>query len=290
MAPSGGVEEELEGVPSPGDVVLGKYRVERVLGVGGMGCVVAAQHTTLDQLVAIKFLLAKAAKNPQNVQRFTREAQAAARIRSDHVAKVSDIGALPDGSPYMVMEYLEGEDLADRLTRGGALGVPQAVHFVLQACEALAEAHRAGIVHRDLKPANLFVTQLPAGGQRIKVLDFGISKIEVEPGKGDNLTKTSTLMGSPLYRSPEQMMSAKDADARADIWALGVILYELVAGSPPFLGATLPEIAREKAGILKPHWGVGGHPSAACSPARALSAGPPGLGTGQRPPPAPPRR
>ena len=234
--------EELEGVPQPGEIVAGKYRVDRVLGVGGMGCVIAATHTTLDQQVAIKFLLNKAAKNPKNITRFQREAKAAARIRSDHVAKVSDFGALDDGTPFMVMEFLEGEDMADRVQHNGPLPVDHAVCYLLQAMEALAEAHAAGIVHRDLKPANIFMSTLPSGQIRVKVLDFGISKIQLEPGQGDDLTRTSALMGSPLYMSPEQMMSAKAADGRADIWALGVILFELITGQPPFIGATLPEI------------------------------------------------
>ena len=236
-------QEELEGVPQPGDVVVEKYRVDRVLGVGGMGCVVAATHASLGTPVAIKFLLARAAKNPSNIERFQREAQAAARIKSDHVAKVTDVGTLASGTPYMIMEFLDGEDVSERLKRG-AIAIPEACRYILQACEALAEAHAAGIVHRDLKPANLFLTPHPSGGHRVKVLDFGISKILAEPGvaPGADLTKTSTLMGSPLYMSPEQMMSAKDADARADIWALGVILHELITGIPPFIGGTLPEI------------------------------------------------
>ncbi|RLB64630.1 MAG: serine/threonine protein kinase [Deltaproteobacteria bacterium] len=234
-------DNELEGVPKPGDVIVDKYRVERVLGIGGMGCVVAATHLTLDQTVAIKFLLAKPARNPKNITRFQREAQAAAKIRSDHVAKVSDIGTLPSGTPYMVMEFLDGEDLADRLERG-SVQLHECAEWVLQACEALAEAHQAGIVHRDLKPANLFLAKLPTGAARVKVLDFGISKIVQAPGAGGDLTKTSALMGSPLYMSPEQMMSAKAADARADIWALGCILFEALTGQPPFIGDTLPEI------------------------------------------------
>jgi len=234
-------DSELEGIPEPGDVIVDKYRVDKVLGVGGMGCVVAATHLTLDQTVAIKFLLAKAARNPNNVTRFQREAQSAAKIRSDHVAKVSDIGTLPDGVPYMVMEFLDGEDLADRLERG-PVQPHECVEWVLQACEALAEAHQAGIVHRDLKPANLFLAKLPDGAARVKVLDFGISKIVAAPGAGGDLTKTSALMGSPLYMSPEQMMSAKAADARADIWALGCILFEGLTRQPPFIGDTLPEI------------------------------------------------
>jgi len=232
-------EEELEGVPDPGDIIVERYRVDSILGVGGMGCVVAATHLTLDTKVAVKFLLAKAAKNPKNITRFQREAQAAAKIKSDHVAKVSDVGTLPTGVPYMVMEYLDGEDLSERLKRG-PVPPAQCVDFVLQASEALAEAHRAGIIHRDLKPANLFLTHTSDGKPRIKVLDFGISKIV--DGAGNDLTKTSALMGSPLYMSPEQMMSAKAADARADIWALGCILFEGITCQPPFIGETLPEI------------------------------------------------
>lgn len=234
---------DLEGVPEVGEVLLGKYRVERVIGSGGMGVVVAATHLSLGQTVAIKFLLAEAARNPKNVTRFSREARAVARIQSDHVARVSDIGSLPSGAPFMVMEYLEGEDLAGTIERHGALPVETAVCFILQACEALAEAHAAGIVHRDLKPENLFLTSLSDGSGRIKVLDFGISKIAVEPGgQMEDLTKTSAMMGSPMYMAPEQMRSAKTADRRADIWAIGAILFELLAGQPPFAGATLPQI------------------------------------------------
>jgi len=234
-------ENELEGVPAPGDVIVEKYRVDRVLGVGGMGCVVAATHLSLHQPVAIKFLLAKVAQNPKHVMRFQREAQAAARIKSDHVAKVSDVGTMPNGTPYMVMEFLEGEDLAGRLRRG-PVPVGEAVDYLLQGCEALAEAHYLGIVHRDLKPANLFLARHSDGFARVKVLDFGISKITAAPGQGADLTKTSALMGSPLYMSPEQMMSAKAADSRTDIWALGCILFEALTCQPPFIGETLPEI------------------------------------------------
>jgi serine/threonine-protein kinase len=234
-------DTDLSGVPEPGEVVVGKYRVERVLGIGGMGCVVAATHVTLDQPVAIKFLLAKAARNPKNVTRFTREAQAAARIKSDHVTKVSDVGVLESGTPYMVMEYLAGQDMSERLQRG-ALPFYECVDYVLEACEALAEAHQLGIVHRDLKPANLYLATTSDGSTVVKVLDFGISKFVSVPGQGADLTKTSALMGSPLYMSPEQMMSAKAADGRADIWALGCILFEGMTAQPPFVGETLPEI------------------------------------------------
>jgi serine/threonine-protein kinase len=236
-------QEGLVGVKE-GDVLAGKYRVDRVLGVGGMGVVVAAHHLQLDDPVAIKFLLPDTLGNKEAVARFAREARAAVKIKSEHVARVTDVGKLENGAPYMVMEYLEGGDLSTWVSHRGALPVEQAVDFLLQACEAIAEAHALGIVHRDLKPANLFVARLPGGVQSVKVLDFGISKLTGLSGSGSqsSATKTSTLMGSPLYMSPEQMQSSKDVDARGDIWALGVILYELVTGKSPFLADTMPEL------------------------------------------------
>ncbi len=232
-----------------GDVLAGKYRVERVLGVGGMGVVVAATHLQLDQRVALKFLLPSALALPEVVARFAREARAAAKIQSEHVARVIDVGTLPAesgriASPYMVMEFLEGEDLAEVLAShnasGKRLGFDEVARWILEACEALAEAHAAGIVHRDLKPANLFLARRTGAGAVVKVLDFGISKLTAE-GEG-GLTKTSALIGSPLYMSPEQLVSAKGVDARSDIWALGVVMYELLGARPPFLGETMPEI------------------------------------------------
>jgi eukaryotic-like serine/threonine-protein kinase len=224
-----------------GQLLAGKYRVERVLGVGGMGIVVAALHIQLDERVALKFLLPEALGNGEAVARFAREARAAVKIKSEHVARVSDVGTLDDGAPYMVMEYLDGVDLCAWLTQRGALPIEQAVEFVLQACEAIAEAHTLGIVHRDLKPANLFIIQRPDGALAVKVLDFGISRT-MDLGPSGGMTKTCAVMGSPLYMSPEQMQSSKDADARSDIWALGVVLYELISGRPPFQGEALPEV------------------------------------------------
>src|SRR6188768_2962187 len=201
-----------------GHVLAGKYRIERVLGQGGMGVVVAATHLQLGERVALKFLLPQAIHNPEAVERFAREARAAVKIKSEHVARVSDVGLLESGAPYMVMEYLEGYDLSTWLQQRGPLPVEQAVEFILQACEAIAEAHALGIVHRDLKPANLFVIQRADGVLSVKVLDFGISKATGLIGSGD-MTTTSAVMGSPYYMSPEQMGSTKDTDTRADIWA-----------------------------------------------------------------------
>jgi len=224
-----------EDVPREGDVIAGKYRVERVLGTGGMGVVVAARHLQLEERVALKFLLPDALEAPEAVARFVQEARAASRIKNDHVARVTDVGQLENGSPYMVMEYLEGADLSTMLAREGAMPVDQAVDYVLQACEALADAHTLGIVHRDLKPANLFCIRRSDGQPFIKVLDFGISKfMTTGPGSGHAMTKTSAIIGSPLYMSPEQLRASKGVDARTDVWSLGVILFELVTGSPPF--------------------------------------------------------
>jgi len=224
-----------------GDILAGKYRVDRVLGVGGMGVVVAAHHVELDDRVAIKFLLPEALQNGEAVARFAREAQAAAKIKSEHVARVTDVGRLETGAPYIVMEYLEGLDLSAWLQQRGPLPVDQAVEFVLQACEAIAEAHALGIVHRDLKPANLFVIRRADGGLSVKVLDFGIAK-RSGAAQAASITSTAAVMGSPLYMSPEQLHSSKDADARTDVWALGVILYELLSGEPPFVAETVPGV------------------------------------------------
>ncbi len=227
-----------------GDILAGKYRVERVLGVGGMGVVVAAHHIQLDEKVALKFLLPEALGNPEAVARFAREARAAVKIKSEHVARVSDVGTLPNGSPYMVMEYLEGGDLAAWIKQRGAMPIEQAVEFVLQACVAVADAHALGIVHRDLKPANLFCVRRSDGQLTIKVLDFGISKMnDVSGHAAGSVTRTSALMGSPLYMSPEQMRSSKDVDSLTDIWALGIILFELMTGRPAFLAESVTELA-----------------------------------------------
>jgi tRNA A-37 threonylcarbamoyl transferase component Bud32 len=236
--------DEVDAGVRPGDILAGKYRVERVLGMGGMGVVVAAHHLQLDEKVALKFLLPEALGNPLAVARFAREARAAVKIKSEHVARVIDVGTLPNGAPYIVMEYLEGGDLSAWLAQRGPLPIELAVEFVLQACVALADAHALGIVHRDLKPANLFCVRRSDGQLSIKVLDFGISKlVESVAGPGMSMTKTAALMGSPLYMSPEQMRSSKDVDAQTDIWALGVILFELMTGRPAFVADSATALA-----------------------------------------------
>jgi serine/threonine protein kinase len=230
--------------PREGDILAGKFRIERVLGIGGMGVVVSALHLHLDERVAIKFLLPEALANPEAVARFGREARAAVKIRSEHVARVIDVGTLETGAPYMVMEFLRGRDLAALIRESAALPVAKAVEYVLQACEALAEAHALGIVHRDLKPANLFLTARADGSPCVKVLDFGISKVTFGSASGGDaaMTRTQAIMGSPLYMSPEQMASARDVDPRSDIWAVGTVLYELLTGSVPFVAETMPQL------------------------------------------------
>ena len=226
---------------SPGDVLLGKYVVERVIGAGGMGVVVAVRHRELNELYAMKFMLPVALANEQAVDRFVREARAAAKLKSEHVAKVHDVGRLENGSPYMVMEHLTGQDLEAVLSAAGPLQPSIAATYVMQACDAIAEAHDAGVIHRDLKPANLFVTKRANGSPCVKVLDFGISKSMADE-QMNSMTKTSAIMGSPYYMSPEQMRSSKNVDHRTDVWALGVILYQLSTGRVPFPGETITEV------------------------------------------------
>ena len=225
----------------PGDVLAGKYRIEGVLGAGGMGVVVSARHLELDEVVAVKFLHGSTVGDGEATARFLREARAAVKIRSEHVARVIDVGRFENGAPYMVMEYLHGDDLAAVL-RKGALAPEDAIDYVLQACDAMVEAHSLGIIHRDLKPANLFLTQRSDGTAQVKVLDFGISKLDPKHAPDAAITKTSAVIGSPFYMSPEQLRSAKDVDERTDIWSLGVILFELLTRQPPFQGDSLPEL------------------------------------------------
>jgi serine/threonine protein kinase len=226
----------------PGDVLAGRYRVESVLGEGGMGVVLAAEHLVLGERVAIKLLLPEAAELDGVVQRFQREARAVSRIQSEHVARVMDVGALDDGAPYMVMEYVDGRDLAAELEARGPLPVEEAVGWVLQAAVGVAEAHALGIVHRDLKPSNLFLAKLPNGRLLVKVLDFGIAK-DTQDVHNKNLTSTFSALGSAAYMSPEQVRMAKSVDTRTDVWALGVVLFELLTGQMPFEGESVTATA-----------------------------------------------
>jgi serine/threonine-protein kinase len=227
-----------------GEVLAGKYRVDRVIGAGGMGVVLEATHMELDQKVAIKMMREEGLRNAEARARFAREAKAAVRLKSNHVARVIDVGALENGAPYLVMEYLEGSDLGTVLEDRGALAIEEAVAFTLQACEAVAEAHGIGVVHRDLKPRNMFLTTSVDGKPLVKVLDFGISKLLRSNNETADvaLTKTTDVMGSPSYMAPEQLKAARHADERSDIWSLGVILFELLTTRLPWEAESTSEL------------------------------------------------
>ncbi len=230
-------------LPTTGDVVDGKYVLERLLGQGGMGAVYAARHLKLGHAVAVKVMLADAA-NHEAASRFVNEGRAAANIQNEHVVRVSDVDE-ENGYAYMILELLEGEDLAQVLDRERRLPPHVAVGYAMQALDGVRQAHAQGIVHRDLKPSNLFLAKRQDGTAVVKVLDFGISKanssnpLGAAPGA---LTSTKAMLGSPLYMSPEQLRSSKSVDARADIWAMGVIMFELITGKLPFMGDNLGEL------------------------------------------------
>jgi len=226
----------------PGQILADKFRVERVIGVGGMGVVVEATHLDLKQRVALKFLLPAAMADKGSVARFEREARAAVQLKSEHAVKVMDVGRMPDGSPFMVMEFLEGVNLAQVISQRERLPVPVAVDYLLQLCEAVSEAHRLGIIHRDLKPENIFITTNVSGDPLVKVLDFGISKMN---GEQMSLTHTTQVLGSPYYMSPEQLRASRDVDQRSDVWAIGAILYEMLTGHVPFEAATMMELCTQ---------------------------------------------
>ncbi|MCC6551714.1 MAG: serine/threonine protein kinase [Polyangiaceae bacterium] len=216
-----------------GAVIAGKYRVERVLGQGGMGIVIEATHVALGQRVAMKLLAGEGQRSPEALARFIREGQIAARLPAEHVARVTDVGQTEQGEPFLVMEFLDGRDLAAELAARGRMPVEEAVSLILQACEGVAEAHALGLVHRDIKPANLFLTRRRDGSPRVKVLDFGLTKV---PWRGnDALTQTAANFGTPLYMSPEQIQSAKHVDARTDQHALAMVLFELLTERPPYI-------------------------------------------------------
>jgi serine/threonine protein kinase len=227
-----------------GRLLMGRYRIEEVLGVGGMGIVVAARDEADGADVAIKFLHAEMRQRADVQERFVREARAALRVGGEQIAHVLDVGNLPGGAPFIVMERLHGEDLEAHLDAVGPLPVGEAVDVILQACVAVGRAHAAGVLHRDLKPANLFLSTRADGATLVKILDFGISKFSAvdEAAASPRLTDASEMLGSPVYMSPEQMKGAADVDGRTDVWALGVILYELLSGALPFDGDSFIEV------------------------------------------------
>jgi serine/threonine protein kinase len=235
-APSATPPSSLEGT-----LIGGKFRLERVLGEGGMGVVYAAVHLDLRKHVAIKLIRDELIQNHEVVERMLNEARIAASLRSEHVARVLDVGTLESGAPFIVMEYLEGVDLATMLSEEGPLAPQMAVDYILQACEAVAEAHAAGIVHRDIKPDNIFISSGADGEPMAKVLDFGVSKVLVTERDAGALTNPSSLIGSPSYMAPESMQNSEQAGPPADVWSLGAVLYELVSGVRPFDGKNLPE-------------------------------------------------
>jgi eukaryotic-like serine/threonine-protein kinase len=223
-----------------GDVVADKYRLVRLLGEGGMGAVYEAEHTFLGRRFAIKFLHPELLVRGEMMERFRREARAAGSLENEHVVAATDFGMASDGAPYLVMEYLAGENLAELLRRVGPLPVTRAVHAVLQTCKGLEVAHARGIVHRDLKPENLFVVPRADDGDLVKILDFGIAKLQ--GSDAGPRTRTGVTMGTPHYMPPEQARGEKELDHRADIYALGVILYELLSNKKPHPGASYNEI------------------------------------------------
>lgn len=228
-----------------GDVIDGKYRVVRLVGQGAMGSVFEAQSVRLNRRVAIKVMHADVAREKSLVKRFEREAQAAASIGSAHIVNVFDLGDLPNGERYMVMEFLDGESLQERIHRMGRLPPRIIAHIAMQLLDGLAKVHQQGIIHRDLKPANVFLAQGDGGEDLVKILDFGICKI-TDKSKSDMSTGVGALLGTLAYMSPEQVEhGSKDLDHRADLYAVGVILYRSVTGTLPYGATTVVELLRQ---------------------------------------------
>jgi serine/threonine-protein kinase len=230
----------------PGQVIDGKYRIVRLIGEGGMGAVYEGQNTSIRRRVAIKILHAGVASNTEMVQRFEREAQVAGTVGNDHILEILDLGALPAGERYMVMEFLDGETLTDRIKSRGRLLPAEAFAIVRQVLRGLAAAHAAGIVHRDLKPDNIFILKEKAGHKDfVKIIDFGISKFTEPGGASSRMTRTGALMGTPHYMAPEQATGSSDIDQRTDIYAVGIILYEALTGRVPFQAETFNQLLFE---------------------------------------------
>lgn len=227
---------------APGEIIDGKYRILRMLGQGGMGAVYEGENVRIRRRVAIKVLHPAVSAQEESVRRFEREAQAAARIGSDHICEVLDLGVLADESRYMVMEYLEGETLGERLKRSGRLSPERIIPLMTQVLDALGAAHAAGIIHRDLKPDNIFILNQKAGiPDFIKILDFGVSKFSQLSGDEMNVTRAGAVVGTPYYMSPEQARGGT-VDHRSDVYALGVLLYQATTGQVPFQASTFNEL------------------------------------------------
>ena len=225
-----------------GTVLMDRYRVLRLLGEGGMGAVYEARHQGIDKRVVIKVLHPELASDPELVERFKREARAATAIGNEHIVDVTDMGELPDGSPCIVMELLKGKDLAELLEEEPMLSISRMVHIIDQVCDALQAAHDKGIVHRDLKPDNVFLIRKRRDDDFVKVLDFGISKMKEADELNAKLTQTGVAMGTPMYMSPEQAQGLKSLDHRTDIYAVGVMIFEMLAGDPPFTADSYPAL------------------------------------------------
>lgn len=226
-----------------GEIIEGKYRIVRLIGEGGMGAVYEGENTRIHRRVAIKVLHQGVAENQEAVQRFEREAQAAGRIGNDHILEVLDLGELANGDRFMVMEYLDGQPLSERIRAVGRMRPEEIAQLMIQVLAGLQAAHDAGIVHRDLKPDNVFVLKEKAGKRDfVKLIDFGISKFQPLSGSEMKMTRTGTVMGTPYYMSPEQASGSRDADHRSDLYAVGVMLYEAVVGRVPFDAPTFNQL------------------------------------------------
>jgi eukaryotic-like serine/threonine-protein kinase len=237
--------KNVDAAPSRvGEILAEKYRITRFLGEGGMGTVYEAQHTIVGRRFAVKYLHAELAGEPESLERFRREARAAGALENENIVPVIDFGTASDGIPYLVMEFLVGEDLASLLRRDGPLSVVRAVNLIIQACRGLDAAHTAGIIHRDLKPENLFVCRRGDGTDLVKILDFGIAKLSQAGvlGPMTPVTRSGATMGTPFTMPPEQARGAKVIDHRADIYSLGVILFEALSGTRPHPGESYNEI------------------------------------------------